>query len=663
MNVSRLMRFNRTPPTRMRFPFCKPALRGALPAVGGLALALALPVAAAELPFPAQGGEFKPARNLMGDQVQPSLAYGAGGGFLVWQDNAADGDGSGIMAIQLSASLTPVLSSFRVNARAAGNQDRPRVAKLTGGGAAFVWYDEADVFARFTDAQNRFTAADDIVVNTDRSGPKLEPAVVALGDGGALVLWGSRHQDDAGAALSSQRALQGVYGQRFNAQGDKVGAEFPINQATRFNQRSATGALLEDGRVIVVWIHEDADVIEQIASFRTTDPAATLQQLVQVEVKARLFGPEGSPLGDEFTINNNHRVCANPSVTAVAGGGFVVAWSEKDENAAEKNWDIYARTFAAGGIPEGSSIRVNGLAYGDQFAPSVAGIGADQLIVWTSLGQDGSREGVFGQFLSRGVLLGSEFRVNTTTISQQIHPVASANPVGGFGVVWSGFAAGSGFDLFAQRYTEGLPRPPRPFVTALSQASFAVSWPELGGFAGVRYAVYVDQSTTPVVMEGNRWVSPEDYGPASSHTFRLAYQFPDGRFSPLSEPASARTWGADRNFDGIPDDWQTQFYGITGWAKPLDDTDGDGANTLQEFLAGTDPSRADSVLRMKITGSSQAPRLEWNAQAGQFYQVESSTDLGRWDPVGAPRFSPGTNDSVAIGVDASARYYRVNLTR
>lgn len=643
----------------------RPVARGRHPAaLAAWTAALALPLGAAELAFPPQGGEFKPARTLPGDQVHPSVSYGPGGGFLVWQDSAVDGDGTGIAAIRLTADLTPSHSIFRVNARTAGNQDRPKVAQLTGGGAVFAWQGEADVFVRFADAQGVFTTADDLQANTDRSGPKVNPAVVPLADGGALVLWGSHHQDDPDAAVVSQRFMLGVYGQRFNAQGGKVGGEFRVNQAVRFNQSSPAGALLDDGSVVVTWIHEDATLIEQFSVIRTADPAASLRQLVRVEVRARVYGPDGAPRGDEFVINDQQSLCANPSVVATPGGGFLVAWSQKDDDT-DRSWDVYARSFAAGGIPEGTSVLVNGHTYGDQFAPSVASTGTDHIIVWTSLGQDGSREGVYGRFLSGRLPLGPEFRVNSTTINQQMHPVASADPTGGFGVVWTGFVSGSSFDLFAQRYLEGLPRPPQPFVAAQSQASFSVSWPELGGFPGVRYALYVNQTDTPVILEGNRWISPDEFAPASTHSFRLAYIFPDGRTSPVSAAATGRTWGADRNFDGIPDDWQIQHFGLDSrlWPKPLDDTDGDGANTLQEFLAGTDPTRADSVLRMKILGAGTAPRLEWNTRPGQFYQVESSTNLGQWQSVGGPRFAPGTADAVDIGVDSTARYYRVNLLR
>lgn len=649
----------------MRFPFCKPAAHGILAAAGGLVLALILPTGAAEPPFPPQGGEFKPARTLLGDQVHPWLSYGPDGGFLVWEDNGADGDGTGIMAIRLAPDLTPILSTFRVNVQGSGNQERPRVARLAGGGTAFAWLSGNDVFVRLMDAANRFTTATDLQANTDRAGQKHEVAMVPMGDGGIIVLWGSRRQDDPGAPAASQRLMQGVYGQRFNAEGIKVGGEFRVNQATRFNQRSAAGALLEDGRLIIVWISEEADVLERVSEVVTTDPAAAFRTLAQVEVKARLYDASLQPLGDEFTVNDRSRICANPAVAAVVGGGFLVTWSEKHENAAENNWDIAARSFAAGAIPEGSSSTVNSFTYGDQYKPSIAGHGADHLVVWTSLGQDGNREGIYGQFLSRGIRVGGEFRVNATTVSRQIYPVAAADAAGGFSVVWSGYAGEPGMDLYAQRYNQGLPRPPRPYVSALSSSRLAVSWAELGGFDGVRYALYVDQAAEPVIVTGNRWVSGAVYAPAARHVFRVAYLFPDGRFSPLSEAAEGRTWGADENEDGIPDDWQVRYFGVDQrqWAKAHEDLDGDGASTLQEFRAGTDPVLPGSVLRMQIAGVLEGSQLSWNTQPGMFYQVEWSSDLRAWEAFGAPRFAPGTSDAVAVGVDSAARYYRIILIR
>ena len=106
--------------------------------------------------------------------------------------------------------------------------------------------------------------------------------------------------------------------------------------------------------------------------------------------------------------------------------------------------------------------------------------------MWDSLEQDGSRDGVFGQLLrGDGSLLGSELRVNTTTINQQIQPCVASDAVGRFLVAWSSYGGGvNSFDLFAQRYVntaQALPPPGPPFVNVLGSNSLSVTWPPVTG--------------------------------------------------------------------------------------------------------------------------------------------------------------------------------------
>jgi hypothetical protein len=69
------------------------------------------------------------------------------------------------------------------------------------------------------------------------------------------------------------------------------------------------------------------------------------------------------------------------------------------------------------------------------------------------MAQDGSREGVFGRFLQGGTAVaGSELQINTTWISQQLHPAVAWNGVNNFLVVWTSFAGATGFDLYGQAY-------------------------------------------------------------------------------------------------------------------------------------------------------------------------------------------------------------------
>jgi hypothetical protein len=128
---------------------------------------------------------------------------------------------------------------------------------------------------------------------------------------------------------------------------------------------------------------------------------------------------------------------------------------------------------------------------------------------------------------------------------------------------------------------------------------------------------------------------------------------------------TGRTWGEDWNDDGIPDDWQTQYFGPASamWPNPNADSDGDGVSDRQEYMAGTNPKDPSSVLRTTFALSSQGPRLIWNTVPGQIYQVEQTADFSTWTPFGGLRFAPGTTDAITVPVGNSLGYYRVNRIR
>ena len=149
----------------------------------------------------------------------------------------------------------------------------------------------------------------------------------------------------------------------------------------------------------------------------------------------------------------------------------------------------------------------------------------------------------------------------------------------------------------------------------------------------------------------------------STHTFRLAYLMEGGARSLLSDPATGTTWGEDENLDGLPDDWQNLYWNAP-FPAPNIDSDGDGASNASEFLAGTDPTNADSVLKTWITPSLQGRRLNWSTQPGFIYQIQTSEDFGSsWSNLGPARFSPGSSDSILLGNQGHRGFYRITRVR
>jgi len=407
-----------------------------------LSVAVAAAPVSAQNAFSPGGPDYLIAGPLGGDQTAPHAAVGANGGWLVWQDNAADGDGLGVSAVRLGSNLTAIASVFRVNQVGAGDQEKPRVALLQNGGAVVVWqggqFGFQKIVARFLNPNGSF-ATGDIAVNTYTNFHQVAPAVATLADGSVIVVWSSFTQDGS---------LLGVYGQRFSAAGVKLGGEFRINQFVGNNQRTPAVAALANGNFVVAWVSE----LQRGSS--------------SVDIYARIFDSAGGTVTGEFAVNpSSTNLCANPSVAASAQGGFAAAWSQKDAvhrtvagefpaGAPRPNsWDVFVRLYGNSGAAATGPVQLNTLNYGDQFAPQVSAFGKNYLAAWVSLGHDGAREGIYGQFLnSSGALEGVEFRANTDTASRQIHPAIASDGVNRFLVLWTSFRAGSSFDLVARSY-------------------------------------------------------------------------------------------------------------------------------------------------------------------------------------------------------------------
>ena len=460
---------------------------------------------AAAQTFAPIGGETAVVAPLTGDQVFPSAAFGSAGGFIVWQDARMDGRGQGIGVQRVSRTLLPDGDPFRVNQRVAGHQMHPSVALLSDGGAVVSWdgglTGGSDIFARFLRPDGafltgdlqvnpaivagrtnhlatvrgykanrlrtlRFRLSDSYRVTREKS---TGPAVAALSDGGSIVAYsgvrrvqtnwmeviqlvkssrGRSYTNDIPQKFSARQDwMQDVFFQRFDSRGRKVGGEVLVNENVRYNQRDASVAALPGGGFVVAFVSESGILNVPNVSFS----AGRAIKGADVDVLVRMFDAAGRPLGHEFKVNTAERLCASPVVSAMADGRFTVAWAQRD-GYRTNGWDIQARVISAAGSPESEAFRVNTFIRGDQFAPKIASVGLNQMIVWTSQAQDGSREGVFGQALSGGLPTGSELAVNSSVDSAQIHPSVVGDGAGCFVTLWSTFNVGSSFDLNSQMY-------------------------------------------------------------------------------------------------------------------------------------------------------------------------------------------------------------------
>jgi len=612
------------------------------------------------------GLEYPPAGFLPGDQTRPAIALTPTNGFLVWQDNITDGDGLGISGQALDGTFSPTFGVLHINQITAGDQERPQVAILNNGGKAVVWQGGKQsfqhIYARFLTSSNTFVNTNDIMVNTDTNHYQANAAMAPLANGYAVVAWASYGQDNADG-------FQGVYAQVVSPTGQKqlTGGDLLVNQFTPFNQRTPAVAAFPNGNFIVVWVSEkETSAVSASGGIYAGGHDG-------VDIYARIFNSSGVAQGNEFQVNTGTNICANPAVAVASDNTFTIVWGEKNLAVPNNSWDVYGRQFTSPGSG-GTVMVVNSQLYGDQYGPRISALGTDYLVVWTSMGQDGSREGVFGQYLRSGAKLGSEFQVNTTSLNSQIHPAVASDGVGQFLAVWSSFEEVSlSMDIMAQRYintNQLLSAPAAPVVSAIASYALSVAWAPLTGFNVDHWNLYVDQNNPPntnsIVSTTNTYWQNEsleafgnDYSPGSTHTFQLSYVLTDGRQSPLSTVASGTTWQTPRNGYDLPYDWEMKYFGSNpaNW-KNSTYVLAPGVTVGMVFAWGGDPNNPATWLVQTITHTPEGYFLAWNTQVGAIYQVQSTVDLKTWTNLGPPRFAPGTTDSIFLGLSTHS-YYRL----
>jgi hypothetical protein len=162
--------------------------------------------------------------------------------------------------------------------------------------------------------------------------------------------------------------------------------------------------------------------------------------------------------GSEFRVNTHTAGAQSlPSVAATKDGGFVVAWQSAAQDGS--GLGVYAQRYAASGGKAGVEFRVNTTVASDQSQPSVASfLDGGFVVAWTSKQQDGSGLGVYAQaFNAAGARVDVEFRVNTTTLKDQSQPAVAAFTGGSFVVVWTSVGQdGSLEGIYGQRFTTAL---------------------------------------------------------------------------------------------------------------------------------------------------------------------------------------------------------------
>jgi hypothetical protein len=169
---------------------------------------------------------------------------------------------------------------------------------------------------------------------------------------------------------------------------------------------------------------------------------------------ARLAPADVVPAGGEFQVNTYTTSSQRYSAVATdATGDFVVVWQSLGQDGSDLG--VFGKRYDSAGAVQGVEFQVNTYTTNAQARPAVAADAAGNFVVtWDSFTKDGSDYGVFGQrYSSAGSAQGSEFQVNTYTTNRQNRSAVAADAAGNFVVVWQNVGRdGSSFGVFGQRF-------------------------------------------------------------------------------------------------------------------------------------------------------------------------------------------------------------------
>ena len=452
-----------------------------------------------------------------GDQLNPTVIGLRDGGWLVsWQTQSTDGDW------ELHA------QRFDIDGRALNVVTR--VDPLDGVGGRWLGTDQ-DEMVEGGDAQDVLSGADGKDVLRGMGGKdQLDGGegddLLFGGLGDDRLIGGAGHDIAQFSGLRSQykveysimrvlvvsgpdgkdvladiEALQfseGVFSIAYSG----AAPEFKVNTNTAGSQISPSVTAMADGGWLVSWTSQDPQ-------YRSPS-----------QIYTQRYSIDGLPVGLETLAHADPLQAQQASsVTALAGGGWVVAWA----SGVGGDWQFDALAYASSGMPS-DPIRINSSqsAYNQSNSAIAALSNGDWLAVWSSWSHE-SGGGVYAQrFSASGARVGGEFKVSDGSSTTPQAPAVTGLKSGGWAIAWHQYdgasasneihwkaysstgmpvTVGSSTQFVANSYTAN-PQS-NSAISGLSDGGWVVAWHsngQDGDYAGI-YAQRYDSSGLAVGAE------------------------------------------------------------------------------------------------------------------------------------------------------------------
>jgi len=300
------------------------------------------------------------------------------GKFVVcWSAHGVDGSSSGVF-FQIFTQDGSKLTKGFANTSTTGTQFGGELTALNNGSFVVTWYECASLSVQdyvSSDTKTNVKAqvfsnigiksGSEITVNTTTSDDQYGQSIVALQNGGFVIVW----QDHSAAPTKSWSSWNpesnfnwAVRAQVFSSEGSRVGSEILVNKATDENQFGQSIIALKNGGFVIAW---QGYCDEQTGT--TGDGSGWA-------VKAQVFSSSGQKIGTEIIVNTaTESYQFAQSLEALENGGFFITWQDLSKGTGgasgdTSGWAVKAQIFAEDGKKTGSEFLVNTSTEGDQFS-------------------------------------------------------------------------------------------------------------------------------------------------------------------------------------------------------------------------------------------------------------------------------------------------------
>ncbi|MDR5655122.1 calcium-binding protein [Ruixingdingia sedimenti] len=327
----------------------------------------------------------------------PQITGLEGGGFVVaWYGQVPGVTDSNVFVQRFDADGATLGNPIRLQGMAGLLWDgSPQIAALDGGGFVVTWTgntsdgQSADVFMQRFDAEGSAVGSLARLQGMAGSFGDGSPQIAALDGGGFVVTWTGNTSDGQSAD---------VFMQRFDAEGSAVGSLARLQgMAGSFGDGPSQIISLDGGGLVVVWGGD------------TSDGQGT-------DIFVQRFDADGAMVGGVVRLQGVAGYLRDmaPQVTALDGGGFVVAWYA--DTSTWRGYDIIVQRFDADGVAIGDMVLLQGAAgyYLDDFVPQITALdGGGFVVTWYGQTTDGQSYDIFVQ----------RFDADGTPISMNYTPI------------------------------------------------------------------------------------------------------------------------------------------------------------------------------------------------------------------------------------------------